>query len=506
MSEAHYDLAVIGGGINGAGIARDASGRGLRVVLLEQNDFAGGTSSASTKLIHGGLRYLEHYEFRLVAESLREREVLLRLAPHLVTPLRFVLPHVKSLRPAWMMRMGLWLYDRLGGRGSLPASTAVSLDGTPEGAPLRPLLRKGFVYWDAWVDDARLVIANLRSAAGYGATLMRSTRFVAARREAGVWRIEARHRDGSVRILRARALVNAAGPWVAEAARGIEGSQDMAARVQLVKGSHIVVPRVHPGRYAYLLQNDDRRIVFVLPYEERYSLIGTTDVLIETPEQGAHIDAAEVRYLLAAANRYLATHLRERNIVWTYSGVRPLYDDGSANPSATTRDYHLVLDAGEDVPLLSIYGGKITTYRKLAEAALAQLRPWLEPARGEWTAHEPLPGGAGASERALSTLQKQYEGLPASLVERLYRRHGSETSALLAGAVTVDDLGHHFGADLYEREVRHFIAHEWAEEPDDVLWRRTKAGLHLSAAERQEFEGWFVAQQGRMQRETRCSA
>lgn len=496
VPDPNFDVVIVGGGINGAGIARDASGRKLRVALLERGDFGTGTSSASTKLIHGGLRYLEHYEFRLVAESLREREVLLSLAPHLITPMRFVLPHVPTLRPAWMMRTGLWLYDRLGGRGRLPRSAKLSLHDTPEGAPLRPTLSKGYAYWDAWVDDARLVIATLRSAVDHGATVMPRTAFVSARRETGCWHVDARAADGSTINLRARALVNAAGPWVEAVGQGIVGHANQSARVQLVKGSHIVVRRVHGGDHAYLLQNDDGRVVFILPYERQYSLIGTTDVLIRTPEEGARIDTAEVRYLLAAANRYLGSPVSERDIVWTFSGVRPLYDDGSDNPSATTRDYHLMLDATQNAPLLTVYGGKLTTYRKLAEAALAQLQPWLNPACGEWTAREPLPGGEGASEQALTELQATYNALPATLVARLYRRHGTRTAVLLDGVRTPDDLGRHFGADLYEREVEYFVAHEWATDAEDVLWRRSKAGLHMKEPQRQTFTAWFASQYG----------
>ena len=488
-----FDLVVIGGGINGAGIARDASGRGLRVALLERGDFGGGTSSASTKLIHGGLRYLEHYEFRLVAESLRERAVLARLAPHLIRPLRFVLPHVPGLRPAWMLRAGLWLYDRLGGRSAFPVSRAVALDGTPEGAPLRPGLRRGFAYWDAQVDDARLVIANLRSAAALGAALFPRTAFLRARRDAECWRIEALDADGAPLQLRSRTLINAGGPWVEEIARNIEGRSGGGTRVQLVKGSHIVVPRVHAGDHAYLLQNDDRRIVFILPFERDYSLIGTTDVLVDTPAAGARIEAHEIRYLLDAVNRYLAVPLRAERIVWTYAGVRPLYDDGSADPSATTRDYHLALDAARGLPLLTVYGGKITTYRRLAEQALEKLAPWLAVRRGAWTAASPLPGADGSFD----ALRARYPALPEALLRRLYARHGGEAEQVLGDARHLEDLGVHFGADLYEREVRYFVAHEWACEAEDVLWRRTKAGLHLDAAQRVRFADWFGAQRRR---------
>lgn len=491
-----YDLIVIGGGINGAGIARDAAGRGLRVALLERGDFAGGTSSASSKLIHGGLRYLEHFEFRLVAESLREREVLLRIAPHLVTPLRFVLPHARGSRPAWMMRAGLGLYDRLGGRGALPGSCSISLAGAPEGEPLDPSLRRGLTYWDASVDDARLVLANVRSAAQLGAAVLPRTAFRNARRESGGWVVEISDAGGQVTHLHARVLVNAAGPWV-EQVLGSIAHGPLQAHTQLVKGSHIVVPRVTAGTHAYILQHTDQRVVFMLPFEEDYSLIGTTDVAIDAPEQGMSITTGEIRYLLDAANRYLAVPLHESDVVWTYSGVRPLYDDGSRNPSATTRDYTLALDTAADAPLLSIYGGKLTTYRTLAEAALARLRPWLPGQRGPWTATEALPGGAGLDDIAAARreLQSRYDFLPARVIERLFRRHGTLTDAVLGGARNEQALGRHFGAGLYEREVRYFIDEEWARTVEDILWRRTKAGLHLNAPERAAFESWFDAQQ-----------
>ncbi len=492
MNSARHDLIIIGGGINGAGIARDAAGRGLRAALLEQDDFASGTSSASTKLVHGGLRYLEQFEFRLVAESLKEREVLLHLAPHLITPLRFVLPLIPTARPAWMMRLGLWMYDRLGGAGSLPPSGMVRLAGTAEGVPLKAELQKGFVYWDAWVDDARLVIANLRSAVAHGAQVWPRTRFLGARRDERGWRVEAEGSDGRRLKMYSRALVNAGGPWVERVLSGIaHGGQP--AHVQLVKGSHIVVPRIHPGAHAYLLQNEDGRVLFVLPYERHYSLIGTTDVLVEAPEEGALITPQEIRYLLAAANRYLARPLSENDVVWSYSGVRPLYDDGSANPSKTTRDYNLVLDARDDAPLLSVFGGKITTYRKLAEAVLTRLHPWLPTSRAAWTATEVLPGAEGLQDRdaAREALRMHYPALPPHLVNQLFDRHGNATQFVLGNARTEADLGIHFGGDLYECEARYFIEHEWARSADDVLWRRSKAGLHLDAAQRLAFEAWF---------------
>ena len=446
---AEFDLLIVGGGINGAGIARDAAGRGVRTLLVEQGDFGGATSSASTKLIHGGLRYLEHYEFRLVAESLAEREVMLRLAPHLVTPLQFVMPHVPTLRPAWMIRAGLWLYDRMGGRSSLPGSSGVTLCTDGLGAGLKPAFTKGYSYWDARVDDARLVIANLRSAVEHGATVLPRTRFVSAKREAGAWSATLASSDGE-RQVTARVLVNAAGPWVSGVIERT-GSRMPAARVQLVKGSHIVVPRVHGGEHAYILQNTDRRIVFIIPYMERWSLIGTTDIAVDDPDGPRAITPDETRYLLDAANRYLARPLAEADIVWSYAGIRPLYDDGKGDPAAITRDYTLVVDDRDGVPELAIVGGKLTTYRKLAETVMERLRPWLATDRGPWTADEALPDGAAPS----------------------------------------GDPGRHFGGGLHQRDVEYFVKHEWARSADDILWRRTKRGLAMTPAERTSFAAWF---------------
>lgn len=446
---ADYDLLIVGGGINGAGIARDAAGRGIRSLLVDQGDFGGATSSASTKLIHGGLRYLEHYEFRLVAESLAEREVMLRIAPHLVTPLQFVMPHLPTLRPAWMIRAGLWLYDRMGGRSCLPGSCGVHLDGAGLGAGLKPEFRRGFAYWDTRVDDARLVIANLRSATDHGATVLPHTRLLSAKREGGVWAATLASPDGEWRIT-ARVLVNAAGPWVADVI-GRCGTRMPAARVRLVKGSHIVVPRVHEGDHAYILQNTDRRIVFIIPWLDRWSLIGTTDVPVDDPDAPWAITPEETRYLIDAANRYLARPVAETDIVWSYAGIRPLYDDGKGDPAAITRDYTLVADERDGALELAIVGGKLTTYRKLAEAVLARLHPWLATNRGPWTANEVLPDGVAPP----------------------------------------GDPGRDFGGGLHQRDVEYFVEHEWARTADDILWRRTKAGLAMTPAERESFAAWF---------------
>jgi len=475
----HYDLLVIGGGINGAGIARDAAGRGLSVALVEQADLAAATSSSSSKLIHGGLRYLEHYEFRLVAEALAEREVLLRVAAHLVWPARFVMPHVPELRPRWMIRTGLFLYDHLARRASLPGSRAVRLDEPPYSAGLRAGLRHGFIYSDCRVDDARLVIANAADARARGARVLTRTQCVAAVREQGAWRA----RLSSGETLQARAIVNAAGPWVKQVLneRLSQASRDS---VRLVRGSHIVLPRLYAGEHAFILQNDDRRVVFMIPYGDEHTLVGTTDVPQEAADAPAAASAAELEYLCRAVNRYLAQPVRTQDIVWRYAGVRPLYDDGSADPSAVTRDYTLRLDeAGGAAPVLSVFGGKITTYRRLAEQALERLARWFPGMQPAWTARVPLPGsdfGGAPRVEARDAFFASHPHLPEATLRPIFRRHG----ALAQSVVGDGDLGEDYGAGLSERELRHFVEHEWATGAEDVLWRRTKAGLLMSEAQR----------------------
>ncbi len=480
-----YDIAVIGGGINGAGVARDAAGRGLKVLLVEQNDFASATSSASTKLIHGGLRYLEYYEFRLVAESLAEREVMLRIAPHIIWPLEFVLPHEKHLRPAWMIRAGLFLYDHIGGRSSLPRSHGVRLSPDGHGAGLKPEFTRGFAYSDAWVDDARLVVLTLSSARAHGATVRARTRCTGAKRDGDAWRVILRDEaSGEVREVRARILVNAAGPWV-KSVLDNELRIESPGRVRLVKGSHIVVPRIHDKRYAYILQNPDRRVIFMVPYEREFTLIGTTDVQVAEKDLPPAIAADEIAYLCAAASRYSARPVSTDQVVWSYSGVRPLYDDGKVDPSAITRDYVLLLDE-QGPPLLSIFGGKITTYRKLAEHVMEKLGRWV-PARKPWTHAEALPGGdfggRGYAE-VLGDFRARYPALDPHWMARLLRRHGTLSAKIIDGAKSAADLGEDFGGGLYERELVHLMEQEWARSADDVLWRRTKCGLHMSEAQR----------------------
>ena len=495
MDIEHYDLLIVGGGINGAGIARDAAGRGLKVLLVEQSDLASATSSASTKLIHGGLRYLEYFEFRLVAEALAERETLLRIAPHIVWPLEFVLPHEKHLRPAWMIRAGLFLYDHLGKgipgfgqKSSLPGSRGIRLTPEGYGAGLKPDFRRGFAYYDCWVDDARLVVLNARSAAELGATILTRTRLVSAKRENGRWVAQLAAGTLGRRAVHAAAIVNAAGPWVRqvldEALR-----MKLAASVRLVKGSHVVVPRIHEGHHAFILQNPDRRVIFMIPYERQYTLVGTTEVPVTRDDFRARISRKEIEYLCEAASRYVRNPITPGMVVWSYSGVRPLYDDGSENPSAVTRDYHLLLDEGawpDDPPLLSVFGGKITTYRRLAEQTMAKLAVRF-PGKEPWTHGEALPGGdlKGLDFRGLLLdYRRRFPRLPKLWLTRVLRRHGSLAEEIIGDAKVERGLGRNFGGGLYERELDYLVRKEWAKEVDDVLWRRTKCGLHMSAAEK----------------------
>jgi glycerol-3-phosphate dehydrogenase len=486
------DLLVIGGGINGAGIARDAAGRGLKVTLVEQSDLASATSSWSSKLIHGGLRYLEQYEFGLVREALQEREVLLRLAPHIIRPLLFVLPHDASMRPVWMIRVGLWMYDHIGGRITLPGSKAVNFPHMEFSAGLKGDFRSGFVYSDCRVDDSRLTVVNAMSAREHGATVLTRTRFESAKRVDGVWDVMISDAKGQVQSLRARGIVNAAGPWVMDSLERIQGD-NIKGRVRLVKGSHIIVPKVHAQGHALILQNPDKRVIFVIPYQDKFSLIGTTDVPVPDIAAAARITDEETDYLLAAANRFLARQLTRADVVSSYAGVRPLYDDGSDNPSEVTRDYVLKVDhEHQKAPLLTVFGGKITTYRHLAEEALERFEPFFPGLKGPWTANEVLPGGDVAHFNAFrDEMQERYSTLGRDLVEGVVRRHGSRSPKVLGDATRLDDLGRHFGAGLTEREIAYLRAEEWAASAQDVLWRRTKCGLHMSEAERQAVEQLF---------------
>ncbi|MGI4858052.1 MAG: glycerol-3-phosphate dehydrogenase [Janthinobacterium lividum] len=488
------DLFVIGGGINGAGIARDAAGRGLSVILCEKDDLAQGTSSRSGKLVHGGLRYLEYYEFRLVREALIEREVLLNAAPHIIWPLRFVLPHSPGDRPAWLVRLGLFLYDHLGGRKKLPGTRTLDLQRSPEGAPIKSEYRKGFEYSDCWVDDARLVVLNAVDAAQRGAEVLTRTVCVSARREGSAWRIQlCDTRDGTTRVVMARALVNAAGPWVADIIERVAASHS-ARKVRLVKGSHIVTPKFWDGPHSYLVQNHDKRVIFINSYEGDKALIGTTDVPWNGAPDGVSIDETEIDYLLAVVNRYFKKPLRRQDVMQTFSGVRPLYDDGKGNPSAVTRDYVFDLDDSGGVPLLNVFGGKITTFRKLSEHALQRLRPTFPAMGQDWTATAVLPGGEieqADVPRFIERLQREYPWLPEDLLHHYARTYGARTALVIAAARSLTDLGRQFGPNLYEAEVRYLIAHEWAETAPDILTRRTKHGLHMSAGQTAAFDAWF---------------
>ena len=486
------DLLVVGGGINGAGIARDAVGRGLTVTLVEKDDLAAATSSWSSKLIHGGLRYLEQYEFRLVREALQEREVLLKLAPHIIRPLLFVLPHDRSMRPVWMIKAGLFLYDHLGGKITLPRSKAVAFPHLEYSAGLRGEYRSGFVYSDCRVDDSRLTVLNAVSAREKGARVLTRTSFEGARRVDGEWEATVVSANGARSVIRARGIVNAAGPWVMDVLGGIAGEK-VRGGVRLVKGSHIIVPKVHSQGHAYILQNPDRRVIFVIPYERDFSLIGTTDIAVPSVEGATTISHDEVRYLLEAVNRFLAKPLSEADIVSSYAGVRPLYDDGSDNPSEVTRDYVLRVDHdAHRAPLLTIFGGKITTYRRLAEEALAKIRPFFPAMKGDWTAREPLPGGdVGHFNAFRDDMYRRYDTLGRDLVDGIVRRHGSRSVRLLGHARTIADLGRYFGGGLTEAEVRYLVAEEWAQTAQDVLWRRTKCGLHMTPREREAVAGFL---------------
>jgi glycerol-3-phosphate dehydrogenase len=489
-----YDLVVIGGGINGAGIARDAQGRGLKTLLVEARDLASATSSASSKLIHGGLRYLEQYEFRLVREALIEREVLLKMAPHLVRPLAFVLPHRPHLRPGWMIRIGLFLYDHLGGRERLPGSYGIDCRIHDFGRPLASDISRAFVYADCWVDDARLVVANARDAADRGAEIRTRTRCIEARRESGAWRVRLADEAGTTTEVAARAVVNAAGPWVNEILGQVVRANS-PKHVRLIKGSHIVVPKLHDGPQAYILQNEDRRIVFVLPYEGRFSLIGTTDEPFVGDPASVAISPAETTYLCDVVTRHFRTRVAPEDVVWTYAGVRPLHDDAEVVASQVTRDYafDLDLDAAGGAPLLSIFGGKITTFRKLAEHALNRLAPHLRRGERAWTEGAPLTGGdmPGADFDAfLADLTGRHPWLPEP--RRLARAYGTAVERLVGDAKSAADLGRDFGHGFTERELAYLVEREWARMPEDVLWRRSKLGLHLDAAGKAGIADWFT--------------
>lgn len=501
-----FDVLVVGGGINGAGIARDLAGRGWRVVLVEQDDLAAHTSSASSKLIHGGLRYLEYYEFAMVRKSLLEREVLLRSAPHIIRPMRFVMPHEPSMRPVWLMRLGLFLYDHLARREVLPGSEAVDLRHNAVGHALQERFTRGFVYSDGWVDDARLVVLNALDARDRGAQIHTRTRCVTAQRSAEGWTATLQGTDGRQRSLTARVLVNAAGPWAETFLRGVarpDHGETLSSRSQrLVKGSHIVVPRCFEHDHAYVFQDPDKRIIFAIPYEDRFTLIGTTDSEFSGDPASPSAGTEETAYLCEQASRYFKRSLTQADVVWSFSGVRPLFGDTVGVLSAITRDYLLESDTGA-APLLSVWGGKITTYRKLAEEAADEIGRVLGDPRAAWTGKASLPGGdlrawIGAPqrpdidiERFIDAVRSRYGWLDPLLARRLARAYGSRIERVLGGAACCADLGAEVAPGLFEAELRYLRREEWALAADDVLWRRSKRGLHYSEAERQQVADWM---------------
>ncbi len=494
-----HDLLVVGGGVNGTGIAMDAAGRGLKVVLCEMNDLASATSSNSSKLIHGGLRYLEHYEFRLVKEALAERESLLRNAPHIMWPLRFRLPHRPHLRPAWMIRIGLFLYDHLAKRERLAGSNGLRFG---EHSPLVGEIKKGFEYSDGWVDDARLVVLCAMAARHHGADIRTRTRCIRAERQDGLWKVTLQHNDsGERQTLRVRALINAAGPW---ASKLFDETMSLEApkKIRLVKGSHIIVPRLHDEPEAYILQNEDNRIVFVIPYEDNFSLIGTTDVDYRGNPSEAAISAEEVDYLCAVVNDHFKRKISADDVVWTYSGVRPLMDDERGEAQKASRDYTFEVDAPQgEAPLLSIFGGKITTYRKLAEAATDAICHFFPEASGPWTKEATLPGGNFEHHDSLNaSLKRQFPWLPEAMRQRFVRTYGNLCHHFLDGCTRLEDLGPALGATLHQKEVDYLIEHEWAVTLEDIIWRRTKLGLYLTEAERDRLQQYLYGRQPRSQR------
>jgi glycerol-3-phosphate dehydrogenase len=497
------DVLIVGGGINGAGIARDAAGRGLSVILCDKDDLAQHTSSASTKLIHGGLRYLEHYEFNLVRKALIEREVLLRAAPHIMWPMRFVMPHDQGQRPAWMIRAGLFLYDFLAKREILPRSGAVSLRSHPSGEPLRPEFTRGFIYSDGWVDDARLVVLNALDAAEHGAQVFTHTRCESAGRVGEHWQATLRRSDGSAIDVHARCVVNATGPWATQFLQDAV-ARDSGKSLRLIKGSHIVVKKMFDHPYAYIFQNPDGRIVFAIDYEQDFTLVGTTDLEYTGDINKVTIDPSEIDYLCHLTERYFKKPLKPSDVVWSYSGVRPLLEDDSANASEITRDYKLAMD-GEQAPLLSVFGGKITTFRKLAEEAVDMLAAKLGNTHGTWTEHACLPGGDLFGEpqnRAVlefdafvNKMQRTYAWLPPKLIARYARAYGTRTHALLSGRYSLEAMGEELAEGLFEAELEYLVKTEWASSGADILWRRSKQGLHLPAHAEQTIDQWIARTQ-----------
>ena len=493
--ENEFDIFVIGGGINGCGIARDAVGRGYSVCLAEMNDLASGTSSWSSKLIHGGFRYLEHYEFRLVRESLGEREVLLKSAPHIIWPMRFILPHHKAMRPAWLLRLGLFIYDHIGKRKLLPGTNTVDLKTAEVGKPLKPMFSKGFEYSDCWVNDARLVVLNATDAAERGAVIKTRTQCISARRDGDLWEIATKDTNtGEVTQCKAKLIVNAAGPWVDKVLGEAIGSNN-AKNVRLVQGSHIVVPKLHEHDRAYIFQNADERIIFALPYEQDYTLIGTTDQDYQGDPKDVKITPQEVSYLCEAASEYFKSPVTADSIVWSYSGVRPLFDDGASEAQEATRDYVLREDGDRDGPkIINIFGGKITTYRKLAESMLDKIEDVLGARKPEWTAGSILTGGdfpVDGFDQLVSQVCEKFPFIDQSLSWRWVRSYGTRVWAMLDKVKSEDDLGMNFGGSLTACEVSYLMQNEWAQTAEDVVWRRSKLGIRMSDEEIAALDDWM---------------
>lgn len=511
-----FDLVIIGGGINGCGIARDAAGRGLSVAVAEMNDLASATSSSSTKLFHGGLRYLEYFEFRLVREALVEREILLRAMPHISWPMRFVLPYhdgmrfdtetpaskllntfmpwMKGRRPAWMIRLGLFLYDHLGGREILPGTATLDLTKAPEGAPLQGEFRKAYEYSDCWVEDSRLVALNARDAQERGARIMVRTKVVSADREQDLWKVEVENTEtGERQVLKARGLVNAGGPWVGDIIR-TKTRQNSSEGVRLVRGSHIVTRRLYDHDKCYFLQGSDGRIIFTIPYETDFTLIGTTDLDHPDPSVKPQCTPEEQDYLCGFASGYFKRPVTRDDIVWTYSGVRPLYDDGASSATAATRDYTLKVDAEGGAPILNVFGGKITTYRRLAEGAMAKLSPWFPRMTETWTAGVALPGGdfpVDGVDALRSKLAAAYPFLDAFSVRRLVKAYGTDAFNVMGSAKEPEDMGEDFGSGLTEREAAWLMDREFARAAEDIVWRRSKLGLRMSPGEVEQLDNWM---------------
>jgi len=492
-----YDLFIVGGGINGCGIARDGAGRGLSVCLAEMGDLAGATSSGSTKLIHGGLRYLEFYKFSLVRKALVEREILWNIAPHIIHPLRFILPHHRSLRPAWVLRLGLFLYDHLGGRKLLPATRVVNLRKDQSGAPLQPEFSTGFEYSDCSVDDARLVVLNAVDAAERGAKIMTRTKVLSAQSENEYWAITTRDAENNIRSHRARILINATGPWVDKFLTAAFGKPE-DRRIRMVRGSHIVVPKVDVRDRCYILQNADKRIFFAIPYERNFTLIGTTDCDFDDDPGNARISGDEIAYLCASFNAYFTRTLKPADVVWSYSAVRPLLDDSDGNARKATRDYHIETSRRNGrAPLINVFGGKITTYRKLGEAVLEKVGNHIKIPGKRWSGSTPLPGGdfpVDGFGRQVSGLQREYPFLSDRFCGRLVRLYGTRARTILGKAEYIEDLGQCFGGDLFEAEVRYLIKREWALQTEDILWRRTKEGLRIEPAGVKKLENFLANQ------------